>query len=176
MSAALLSTIKNGGYIMKNKRILNKVMAFALSAVLAFAMSATSAFAAETNDVSYSLEDSTGEVFVTDLGDISEKSETAENTARASITVPASSMSVINVGTISAGKTVTVKASWTPAAKEICIGLMKNGAISGEFAAVTGGSATVKIAVNSTATYNLVIMNRNTTGSVVLSSLTYNIK
>lgn len=162
--------------MMKNKRILNKVMAFALSTILAFAMSATSAFAAETNGISYSLEDSIGEVFVTDLGEISEKYEIAENTARASITVPASSMNIINVGTISAGKTVTVKASWTPAAREICVGLMKNGATSGEFLAVTGGSATIKIPVNSRATYNLVIMNRNTTGSVVLSSLTYNIK
>ncbi len=158
---------------MKNKRILNKVMAFALSAVLAFAMSATSAFAAETNDVSYNLDADAGEVFSADLSDIFTESDAESDMSRASITIPAGSMQVINVGTLSAGRTVTVRASWTPAAREICIGLMKNGATSGEFAAVTGGSATVRIAVNSTATYNLVIMNRNASGSVVLSSLSY---
>lgn len=158
---------------MKNKRILNKVMAFVLSAVLAFAMSATSTFASEKNDVSYSLEGSTGEVFTIDLGEIPSESDVADNMSRASITIPAGNMHLRNIGTVSAGRTVTVRASWTPAAKEICIGLMKDGTDSAELVGVTGGSATVGITVKSTASYNLVVLNLNSSGSVVLSSLTY---
>lgn len=150
---------------MRKVKVLSKLTALVLSVTMAFSLSAT-ASAAEVTNVAYSQSNANCEIVTIDLDEILATANIANPNARSPVSLDPSQAKLFNIGTLSAGQVVNLRATWTPVTSELHIGLVLSTASSGELAVVTGGSANLNATVPVAGTYYLMIANPSTTATL----------
>ena len=153
---------------MRKTNNLTKLLALVLSLVMMCSMS-VSAFAAEVTDVEYTQDGENSEVITIDLDEVLANAEEINLNGRTVVTLAASTLAKTNIGTLSAGQSVTIKVTWSSTSLPLHVGLMKTTASSGNLVSVTGGSATITATVNSAGTYYLVVANPSTTTALIVN-------
>lgn len=153
---------------MKKTNNLSKLIALVLSLVMMCSMS-VSAFAAEVADVEYTQAGENCEVINIDLDEVLAEAEEININGRTVLTLAASTLAKANIGTLSAGQSVTINVSWSSTTLPLHVGLMKTTASSGNLVSVTGGSASITATVNSAGTYYLVVANPSTSTALTVN-------
>lgn len=156
---------------MRKTSKLRKLFALALCLVMACSMS-IGAFAAEISDVEYTQKSGNCEVVTIDLDDVLAIAEEFNPNAR-SISLPASTYKMYDIGTLSAGQSVVINVVWTPGTSPIHIGLVKSTSSTGNLVSLTGGSKSITANVSSAGTYYLMIANPSSTTNLTISTLSY---
>lgn len=153
---------------MRKTNNLTKLLALVLSLVMMCSMS-VSAFAAEVADVEYTQDGENCEVITIDLDEVLANAEEVNLNGRTVLTLAASTLGKTNIGTLSAGQSVTINVTWSSTSLPLHVGLMKTTASSGNLVSVTGGSASITATVNSAGTYYLVVANPSTTTALIVN-------
>lgn len=153
---------------MRKTNNLTKLLALVLSLVMMCSMS-VSAFAAEVPDVEYNQDSENCEVITIDLDEVLANAEEINMNGRTVLTLAASTLAKTNIGTLSAGQSVTINVTWSSTSLPLHVGLMKTTASSGNLLSVTGGSASITATVNSAGTYYLVVANPSTTTALIVN-------
>ena len=153
---------------MKKTNNLTKLLALVLSLVMMCSMS-VSAFAAEMPDVEYNQDSEIGEVITIDLDEALANAEEVNLNGRTVLNLAASTLAKANIGSLSAGQSVTINVTWSSKTLPLHVGLMKTTASSGNLASVTGGSASITATVNSAGSYYLVVANPSTTTALTVN-------
>lgn len=156
---------------MRKTNKLTKLLALVLSLVMMCSMS-VSAFAAEVANVEYAQDGADCEIITIDLDDILSNAEEVNPYSRATYSLPKSSFTRINVGTLSAGQSVVINVSWTPTNLPLEVGLVKSTDSTVTLLSLTGGAARITATAKVAGSYYIMLANPSTTTALNIN-MTY---